>query len=84
MKFRSAILLLLPVLFIVLGVWAHNIPILALGVFVPASFLCDILCLFRGIKIFKSQIWLGLVFIMASVVYLTVTILLLMPAHAEV
>jgi len=84
MKFRSYILLLLPALFIVFGMLAHNVPMLTLGILVPASFICAFLCLFRGIKIFKSQIGSGLVFISVSVLYLAVLILLLMPAHAHV
>ena len=84
MRLRSYILLLLPAVFIGFGMLAHNIPILTLGILVPASFICAILCLFRGIKIFKSQIWSGLVFISVSVLYLAVLILLLMPAHADV
>jgi hypothetical protein len=84
MSLTSYILLLLPALFIGFGMLAHNVPVLTLGILVPASFICAILCLIRGIKIFKSQIGFGLVFISVSVLYLTVMILLLVPGYFRV
>ena len=76
MRLRSYILLILPALFIVIGMLTHNkFPMLTLRILVPASFICAILGLLRGIKIFKSQIGSGLVFILVSVFYLAVLIL---------
>ena len=75
MRLRSYILLILPALFIVIGMLTHNkFPMLTLRILVPASFICAVLGLLRGIKIFKSQIGSGLVFILVSVFYLAVLI----------
>jgi hypothetical protein len=80
MKLKSAILVLLPLLVMVLAVLAHNLPLLALYYFVPLSFLSTFICFAWSVRIFRSHRWTALVCIFFSALYLFILIQLLQPA----
>jgi uncharacterized membrane protein YcjF (UPF0283 family) len=82
MKLLTTLLLLLPPLFMAVGVLVHSQ--LSFFLFAALAFLCSLACLAWGIRILQSQGWLAWVCIGLAALYLIVVSLSLIPAKSHV